>query len=139
MAERAKGCDWRRQCQSVHLDRRRQRHRSVSTDRFRHALSTEGILVQIIKEQSVHDVVVIGSGAAGGMAAWNLTRQGVNVLMLDAGTLIPRSRFWTHVKPWEWRARMDRGQKPPEFYLSLAEQPYDTPAGQPFELTRVSA
>src|SRR5258708_20550840 len=95
--------------------------------------------MQVKRSPEIHDVVVIGSGAAGGMAAWNLTRQGVNVLMLDAGTLILRSRFWTHVKPWEWRARMDRGQKPPEFYLSLAEQPYDTPAGQPFELTRVWA
>ncbi|MCY4536474.1 MAG: FAD-dependent monooxygenase, partial [Bryobacterales bacterium] len=28
------------------------------------------------------DVVIIGSGAAGGMAAWNLTRKGVKVLML---------------------------------------------------------
>ena len=30
----------------------------------------------------VHDVIIIGSGASGGMAAWNLTRHGVNVLML---------------------------------------------------------
>ena len=36
------------------------------------------------KTDPVYDVVIIGSGAAGGMAAWNLTRQGVNVLMLDA-------------------------------------------------------
>jgi choline dehydrogenase-like flavoprotein len=35
----------------------------------------------------VHDVIVIGSGAAGGMSAWNLAvNHGVKVLMLDAGT-----------------------------------------------------
>ena len=44
-------------------------------------------------------MIVIGSGASGGMAAWNLTRQGVDVLMLDAGTRFSRSKFWTHVKP----------------------------------------
>jgi choline dehydrogenase-like flavoprotein len=95
--------------------------------------------MQIQKSPEVHDVIVIGSGAAGGMAAWNLTRQGVNVLILDAGAVIPRSKFWTHVKPWEWNQRVDRGDKPPQFYLDLAEQPYDTPQGQPFELTRVWA
>ena len=30
-------------------------------------------------------MIVVGSGASGGMAAWNLTRQGVDVLLLDAG------------------------------------------------------
>jgi choline dehydrogenase-like flavoprotein len=85
----------------------------------------------------VHDVIVIGSGASGGMAAWNLTRQGVNVLMLDAGTRFSREKFWTHVKPWEWNARVDRGDFPPQFFLDTKQQPYDTPPGQPFDLTRV--
>jgi choline dehydrogenase-like flavoprotein len=40
--------------------------------------------MQIKRSPEVHDVVVIGSGAAGGMAAWNLTRKGVNGLVLDA-------------------------------------------------------
>jgi choline dehydrogenase-like flavoprotein len=95
--------------------------------------------MQIQTAPEVHDVIVIGSGAAGGMAAWNLTQQGVKVLMLDAGEIIPRSKFWTHVKPWEWGQRVDRGQNPPKFYLDTAEQPYATPEGQPFDLTRVWA
>ena len=40
--------------------------------------------MQVIASPKVHDVVIVGSGASGGMAAWNLTRKGVNVLMLDA-------------------------------------------------------
>lgn len=87
--------------------------------------------------QTVHDVVIIGSGAAGGMAAWNLSRQGVKVLVLDAGEKFQRSKFWTHVKPWEWRERMDRGERPPQFELSKREQPYVTPPSQPFDLIRV--
>ena len=85
----------------------------------------------------VHDVVIIGTGASGGMAAWNLSRKGINVLMLDAGTKFNRSQFWSHVKPWEAPRRMDAGQRPPQFYLDTREQPYSTPEGQPFDLTRV--
>jgi choline dehydrogenase-like flavoprotein len=93
--------------------------------------------MQIQQSPQVHDVIVIGSGAAGGMAAWNLTRQGVNVTMLDAGRKFSRSEFWTHVKPWEWQQRLDAGQKPPQIVLDTDEQPYITPLGQNFSLTRV--
>lgn len=87
--------------------------------------------------QKKHDVVIIGSGAAGGMAAWNLTRQGVNVTVLDAGQKFNRAQFWSHVKPWEWRDRLERGLRPPQMVLDTKEQPYETPSNQPFELTRV--
>ncbi len=87
--------------------------------------------------QKKHDVVIIGSGAAGGMAAWNLTRQGVNVTVLDAGQKFNRAQFWSHVKPWEWRDRLERGLRPPQMMLDTKEQPYETPNDQPFELTRV--
>ena len=61
--------------------------------------------MQVIRPRKVYPVIVVGSGASGGMAAWNLTRQGINVLMLDAGTKFDRSKFWTHVQPWEARER----------------------------------
>lgn len=88
-------------------------------------------------QKSDHDVVVIGSGASGGMAAWNLTRQGVRVLLLDAGTRFNRGDFWSHVPPWqerEWRAR---GTRPPRFLLDTKEQPYTWAEGRYFELIRV--
>lgn len=93
--------------------------------------------MQVQKPGAVHDVVIIGSGAAGGMAAWNLTRQGMNVLVLDAGVKFQRSKFWSHVKPWDWWRKMDAGERPPAFYLDTKEQPYQTPKEQPFELIRV--
>lgn len=91
--------------------------------------------MQVVKPAAVHDVVVIGSGAAGGMAAWNLSRQGVDVLLLDAGTRFNPASYWSHVKPWEWNARIDRGQRPPAFRLDAREQPVELP--QPFDLWRV--
>ena len=94
------------------------------------------MLIQTPKEP-VYDAVVIGSGASGGMAAWNLTNQGARVLMLDAGTHFHRKDFWTHVTPYEWRERIQRGEQPPPFRLSSQEQPYLTPPEKPFDLWRV--
>ena len=89
------------------------------------------------KSETKRDVVIIGSGAAGGMTAWNLTRQGVNVTVLDAGERFNRAKFWTHVKPWEFRARIEKGMQPPQMMLDTKEQPYDTPKDRPFDLVRV--
>ncbi len=93
--------------------------------------------MQIIKSAQVHPVVIIGSGASGGMAAWNLTKKGIKVLMLDAGDRFDRTKFWTHVQPWEARERTARGEQPPQFFLDVKEQPYLTPPDRPFELVRV--
>lgn len=93
--------------------------------------------MQIIAPPKVYPVIVIGSGASGGMAAWNLTQQGVDVLLLDAGEKFDRSKYWTHVTPWEARERRARGEGPPAFYLDTKEQPYFTAPNRPFDLTRV--
>ena len=93
--------------------------------------------MQVIDAKKVYPVIVIGSGAAGGMAAWNLTRKGVEVVLLDAGERFERADFWTHVQPWEARERRGRGEHPPRFFLDTKEQPYVTPKDQPFELIRV--
>jgi len=93
--------------------------------------------MQVIRPAKVHPVVIVGSGASGGMAAWNLTRQGIDVVMLDAGTKFDRTKYWTHVRPWEARARKAKGEKEPQFFLDTKEQPYLTPDGKPFELIRV--
>jgi choline dehydrogenase-like flavoprotein len=93
--------------------------------------------MQIISSPKVYPVIVIGSGASGGMAAWNLTSHGIDVCLLDAGEKFDRSKYWTHVTPWEARDRRARGEGAPQFYLDTQEQPYGTPPGRPFDLTRV--
>jgi choline dehydrogenase-like flavoprotein len=86
---------------------------------------------------STADVVVIGSGASGGMAAYNLTQKGVKVLLLDAGEEFDRRYFWTHTLPHQADARLRKGDEPPRFFLDKKEQPYLTPEGKPFDLMRV--
>ena len=94
--------------------------------------------MQIIPAREVHPVIVIGSGASGGMAAWNLTQQGHrrpaarrrrqvrSIEVLDARAAVGGARA-------RWRA----ASSPPQFFLDTKEQPYLTPDGRPFELTRV--
>src|SRR3954463_4169808 len=93
--------------------------------------------MQIIPPPTVHPVIVIGSGASGGMAAWNLTRQGIDVLLLDAGDKFDRSKSWPRGQRWEAGDRGMRGERPPDFFLDTKEQPYLTPDGRPFQLNRV--
>lgn len=67
-----------------------------------------------------YDVIVVGSGAAGGMAAFQLAMAGVKVLMLEAGRMIDPS---TEYRTMEWPYKDLRRQRlpPDEFALSAAE------------------
>jgi choline dehydrogenase-like flavoprotein len=93
--------------------------------------------MQVIEPKKVYPVIVIGSGASGGMAAWNLTQKGIDVLLLDAGDKFDRSKYWTHLSPWQRREKRARGERPPQFFLDTKEQPYSTDAVNSFTLIRV--
>lgn len=98
--------------------------------------------------QKVYDALVIGSGAAGGMAAKELTEKGMQVLVLEAGPPVDPARdFSMHTWPYE---AMYRGFGPPgwkqkeqwmqdtagafsrHFYVKDTENPYTTDPGKPF-------
>ena len=69
---------------------------------------------------TTYDAVVVGSGAAGGMAAHVLTSKGMKVLLLEAGKKLPiekelRSMEWPYDHP-------RRGDAPPGWHaLSMNE------------------
>src|SRR5689334_8972731 len=50
----------------------------------------------------VYDVVIVGSGAAGGTAAWVLVQAGLNVAMLDAGPLRKYMEDFVYHDPWPY-------------------------------------
>ncbi len=75
------------------------------------------------------DVIVVGSGAAGGMAAFQLATAGVKVLLLEAGRLIDTR---TEYRTMEWpynsmrRHRLPPGERP----IAVAEYNFlDRPYG----------
>lgn len=99
---------------------------------------------------SNHDVVIIGSGAAGGMAAYTLTKKGVKCLLLDAGPLIDveKDRSLRAVYDLPFRGFGRPGRFPhvvqaSEFDANLwadeSENPYTYPARDPYNWVRIKA
>jgi len=106
--------------------------------------------------QPVYDVIVVGSGAAGGIAAYVLATRGLHVLCLEAGRMLdPAKDFHTHKFPYEWSYR--GAGKPGEYgrlpqgmewkikewtdhlYTIPAEDPYALAPGAKFTWTRLRA
>lgn len=97
------------------------------------------------------DAIVIGSGVSGGWAAMELTRKGLETLVLEAGGPVdPRTDYVEHVQPWEmpfrgWgdRSKLEREQKiqkecyacdewSGKWFVNDLENPYSTPDDKPF-------
>lgn len=57
---------------------------------------------QIKKKQEEYDVIIVGSGAGGGMAAYTLANAGIKVCLLEAGPMYDPAKNVTQLKwPWE--------------------------------------
>jgi choline dehydrogenase-like flavoprotein len=95
-----------------------------------------------------HDVVIIGSGAGGGMAASTLTKLGVKCLMLEAGPAadFERDRKLVHAHELPYRGLGEPGRFPhvtqaSEFDANLwadeKQNPYTYPAADPYYWVRI--
>lgn len=58
--------------------------------------------LQIKKQPKNYDVVIVGSGAGGGMAAYTLSKAGLKVALVEAGPLYDPAKNVTQLKnPWD--------------------------------------
>lgn len=58
--------------------------------------------LQIKKQPKNYDVVIVGSGAGGGMAAYTLSKAGLKVALIEAGPLYDPAKNVTQLKnPWD--------------------------------------
>ena len=106
--------------------------------------------------QSRYDVIVVGSGAAGGIACYVLATSGLNVLCLEAGRMLdPAVDFYTHKFPYEWPyrgegkpgqyGRLPQGMEwkikewTDHLYTIPQEDPYALAPGAKFTWTRLRA
>ncbi len=100
--------------------------------------------MQIIRGRTIHDVVIIGSGAGGGMAAKVLTEAGANVLMLEAGPMFDTRRD-SKMMAWPYQSPR-RGLPIPERQFgefdagwggwTLDGEPYTSAPGDRFDWFR---
>jgi choline dehydrogenase-like flavoprotein len=61
---------------------------------------------QVKVQPKTYDVVIVGSGAGGGMAAYELSKAGLKVCLLEAGTMYDPQKNVTQLKnPWESKRR----------------------------------
>ena len=100
--------------------------------------------MQIIRSRTIHDVVIVGSGAGGGMAAKVLTEAGANVMMLEAGVMFDTRRD-SRMMAWPYQSPR-RGLPIPERQFgefdagwggwTLEGEPYTTAPGERFDWFR---
>jgi choline dehydrogenase-like flavoprotein len=96
-------------------------------------------------KRAPYDVVIVGSGAGGGMAAYMLTEAGANVALIEAGPLwwpTEDSAMWTWAYDSPRRGASTPARQFGEFDagdggFSLEGEPYTTAPGERFDWFRV--
>ncbi|MEW5979560.1 MAG: GMC family oxidoreductase [Acidobacteriota bacterium] len=93
-----------------------------------------------------YDFIIVGSGATGGLLAYELSRRGAEILMLEGGPhLSPAQAFRTHQWPYEFRHRdlksffTTASERVGHLWADGSKEPFTTPSGQSFHFPRVRA
>ena len=104
-----------------------------------------------VAARTIHEVLIIGSGASGGWVAKELTERGIQVAMLEAGPpRVPTRDFTEHIWPYQLKFRGFGNQQrlletqpvqrlcyacdefSHQFFVNDIEHPYTFPPDKPF-------
>ncbi|CAN5821814.1 GMC family oxidoreductase [soil metagenome] len=106
-----------------------QADRTITVDLGDVTRESRRLAAAITPESGRWDVIVVGSGAAGGMAAFQLATAGIKVLLLEAGRMIDTQKEY---RTMEWPYASPRRQRlpPDERAIGVAEYNFlDRPYG----------
>lgn len=96
----------------------------------------------MLLEREIFDVCIIGSGAAGGIAAKELTEMGLRVVVLERGEWVSPTRFRTHVPPYKLPYRGFREGHGTNDYTGFLYSPHPStsdPAGEEIDYALLPA
>jgi len=96
----------------------------------------------MLLEREIFDVCIIGSGAAGGIAAKELTEMGLRVVVLERGEWVSPARFRTHVPPYKLPYRGFREGHGTNDYTGFLYSPHPStsdPAGEEIDYALLPA
>ena len=68
------------------------------------------------------EAIVVGAGPGGGSVAWSLAREGVRVLVLDAGPAYDVSDYHLHEPQWEWRLFPSRMREDESYVIAPLQE-----------------
>jgi choline dehydrogenase-like flavoprotein len=105
-----------------------------------------------MKQKKIYDAVIVGSGAAGGIAAHVLVNKGLDVLLLDIGPKWDPSTYFTTAHKWPYEMPYRGLGRPGQyaglwkinaytehFYVNPKTDPYALAPGTDFHWTRIHA
>lgn len=107
--------------------------------------------MEIVKTPEPWDVIIVGSGANGGVAARQLTAAGMRVLLVEAGRAVEKrsdyGSFFGNAGRGLYRHLITRNQQVqkshptywnanPDFFVDDKKNPYTTPPDKPFRWIR---
>jgi choline dehydrogenase-like flavoprotein len=107
---------------------------------------------RMMKQRKIYDAIIVGSGAAGGIAAHVLVNKGLDVLLLDIGPKWDPATYYTTAHKWAYEMPYRGLGKPGQyaglwkinaytehFYVNPQTDPYAVAPGTDFHWTRVHA